>query len=118
MIEQLQKMGILKSNKSSNTTPTINTAKRRSIQTDFANLKPLKAGGALGFIGMRDTASPKEKRGKKNTRDDLESDDEEEVAKDRDSDGEGDALNENMLSPEDVKKTGEIAEGVKKIKVC
>ena len=47
-------MGILPSPKVHDK-PIVSTAKRRSVQTDFANLKPLKPGGALGFSKFRDS---------------------------------------------------------------
>jgi hypothetical protein len=107
--EQLQKMGILRPQKSA-TPKTSSSAKRRSVQSGFANLKPLKAGGALGFVGVR------EEKGKKKADDEMESDDEE-GSKGQTSDVDGEDATGNTLSPDDVKQQGEIAEGVKKIKV-
>ena len=116
-------MGILKSSKTQDK-PTSTTAKRRSVQTDFANLKPLKPGGALGFSAFRDTdvrSDTKAKSKNKENHDVMDSDE--------DDDGNGEVLEKledvdvqelsnNMLSPEDTKRQGELAEGVKKIKVC
>lgn len=111
-------MGILKSNKPSK--PTATTAKRRSVQADFANLKPLKPGGALGFGKFRDGNDPRD-TSKNNGLDAMESDDEDSVAPDKSvkpDDLESEDYKHHLLSPEDAKKQGELAEGVKKIKVC
>lgn len=114
-------MGILKSSKPDKRVSS--TAKRRSVQTDFANLKPLKPGGALGFTTFRDTSDPRDKsKSKKNGNDDeMESDEEDEVKLEgiiKTEEVEGDDFKNSMLSPEDAKQQGELAEGVKKIKVC
>ena len=104
-------MGILKTNKPT-PNPANSSTKRRSVQTDFANLKPLKPGGTIGFTGIRDEQT---RNGKVKNPDDMESDDEEdgdEKFVDADED-----FKDHLLSPEDVKKQGELAEGVKKIKV-
>ena len=108
-------MGILKPTKSEK--PTTSTAKRRSAQIDFANLKPLKPGGVTGFSQFRDASDIRDKHSKKSSLDDMESDDEEEEDN-KAADGDGDDFSNKMLSPEDAKKQGELAEGVKKIKVC
>jgi hypothetical protein len=110
-------MGILKSNKPSK--PTATTAKRRSVQADFANLKPLKPGGALGFGKFRDGNDPRD-ASKNNGLDAMESDDEDSIAPDKSAkleDADGEDYKNHLLSPEDAKKQGELAEGVKKIKV-
>ena len=114
-------MGILKTRKPVAAQPIPPPTKRRSVQNDLANLKPLKPGGALGFTGIREDASPKTKNGKGRNLDDMESDDEDDVDdKFADADTEdfkdGD-FGDSLLSPEDAKKQGELAEGVKKIKV-
>jgi hypothetical protein len=109
--EQLQKMGILKSKPSHQAKPSI-ARKRNSLQGDFANLKPLTPGGTKGFHGLRDNASPT----KGDDLDDMESD-EENPEKDVIREVEGEDFKEGILSPEDAKKQGELAEGVKKIKV-
>ena len=114
-------MGILKSSKPEK--PTSSTAKRRSVQTDFANLKPLKPGGALGFTTFRDASDPRDKSASKNSMndDEMESDEDEEVKEEgmiKTEEVEGDDFKNSLLSPEDAKRQGELSEGVKKIKVC
>ncbi|KAI9832907.1 MAG: hypothetical protein M1819_003937 [Sarea resinae] len=123
---QLQKMAILPApNPTEKTTAT--PSKRRSAQLDFSNLAPLKAGGTVGFSTFRDPdaqlPSSKYSKGKpmKKAGDDtMDSDDEDE------DDDEGvfkldapDACQDekHLLSPEDTERQGELAEGVKKIKL-
>lgn len=123
--EQLQKMGILSSPKPQDK-PATTTAKRRSVQTDFAKLKPLKPGGALGFSTFRDNEQRSSSHGNvkgktkaSDTFDAMDSDEEEDdeaVGKPEDADAQ--ELSNNLLSPEDARRQGELAEGVKKIKVC
>lgn len=97
-------------------TPT--TAKRKSFATDFSSLGPLQSFGTVGFTGYRDTTTPKNKKPSKVDKDAMDSDNDEE-----DEGGamieEGDVKDENgkYLSPEDVRKQGELADGVRKIKV-
>ena len=116
-------MGILKSTKAQDR-PSASTAKRRSTQPDFTNLKPLKAGGALGFTSFRDANSQSNAKVNPKQKDSVEamdSDDEYDGAKDvKDVLGKDDDapdFSNTMLSPEDAKRQGELAEGVKKIKV-
>ena len=109
-------MGILKSKSSQ---PSATTAKRRCVQTGFADLKPIKPGGTVGFTQFRDGGA--RSSGKKDGDDAMESDDEDEGNTKTDGvgkEGEGEVGASGMLSAEDAKKTGELAEGVKKIKVC
>ena len=112
-------MGILPTAKQDHkTTPT--TAKRRSVQTDFANLKPLNPGGAKGFTGFRDTDTrpPKVKGVKKQESDEMDSDeDDDDIQPQIKQESETQELPNGMLSLEDAKRQGELAEGVKKIKV-
>ncbi len=119
-------MSILPSTKSLEKSTTT-ASKRRSVQTDFANLAPLKPGGALGFSTFRDndprspgTATPDSKAGRKGTNgavdsDDDDEDDDEVVGKLEDVDVK--EMDTSLLSPEDAKRQGELAEGVRKIKV-
>ena len=88
------------------------------MQTDLESLKPLKPGGALGFTGIREEMTPKSKNGKGKSFDDMESDDDDE-GDDRSAAADADTedFKDSLLSPEDAKKQGELAEGVKKIKV-
>lgn len=67
---------------------------------------------------MRDQASPLERNGKVKGSDDMDSDDETSNIDDKLNDADDDEIHNNMLSPEDAKKQGEIAEGVRKIKAC
>ena len=116
-------MGILQTPKPMDKA-TSSTVKRKSIQNNIDNLKPLKPGGALGFSTFRDTDarpiksdSSKKKPAYENA---MESDEEEGDEMDKTDklvDADGEDFKNSMLSPEDAKKQGELAEGVKKIKV-
>lgn len=120
--KQLQKMGILSTPKSQDK-PTASTAKRRSAKTDFANLKPLKPGGALGFSTFRDTEtrstlSNAEGKAIKEEFSDMDSDEEDDEAVIvKSEDIELQDPSNGLLSPEDAKRQGELAEGVQKIRV-
>ncbi|KAI9867350.1 MAG: hypothetical protein M1830_005821, partial [Pleopsidium flavum] len=125
--KQLQKMSILPSAKSLE--KSIATAsKRRSVQTDFGSLAPLKPGGALGFSTFRDnyprspgSATPDSKAGRKGTNGAIDSDDDDDEADDevigKLEDVEVKEMDTSLLSPEDAKRQGELAEGVRKIKL-
>lgn len=118
--EQLQKMGILKLSKSADK-PGASSAKRRSIQADIANLKPLKPGGALGFSAFRDTDARGEAKTPRKASvpiNAMDSDEEEDVdIEPKIPEADTEEFKNTMLSPEDAKQQGELAEGVKKIKV-
>ena len=94
------------------------------MQTDFANLKPLKAGGAMGFSKFRDpkhrSASLGDTKGTSGREDsDMESDGEDET-KEKTAKGEDTELpdtSNSTLSPDDARRQGELAEGVQKIRV-
>ena len=109
-------MGILKS-KAAEETP----AKRKS--TDFSKLAPLKPGGAVGFMGYREgdkaSSSKAGKKSKKGSESDMDSDDDEDekdpVTEKADEDENNDTTH---LSPDDLRRQGDLAEGVRKIKVC
>lgn len=100
------------------------TAKRKSIPTDFANLKPLSPGGALGFSRFRDSQSRSSSGGKngaiKKDLEDMDSD-EDEVPDDSTAVKEEEVdlqdVSKAALSLEDIRRQGEISEGVQKIKV-
>ncbi|KAI9843147.1 MAG: hypothetical protein M1837_006600 [Sclerophora amabilis] len=125
---QLQKMGILPAPKDEEK-PKPTSNKRRSVQTDFSKLGPLKAGGTVGFSTFRDKdASPPAKYGRKERKgkaaegdsddedvDDVEDDKSEIVAKLEDTDTKDDV--KGLLSPEDAQRQGELADGVRKIKL-
>ena len=120
MVEQIQKMGILKPSRSTDKLGA-SSAKRRSIQADIANLKPLKPGGALGFSAFRDTDARSEVKASRKvsvTSNAMDSDDDEEIdTEPKIPETDTEEFKSNMLSPEDAKQQGELAEGVKKIKV-
>ena len=111
-------MGILASEKAQASSPV--ATRRKSTALDFGNLKPLNASaGVKNFGGYRDPAqlSPTSKKKSVDAMDsDVDDDDEvklkvEDVEDDKDIGGKG------MLSPEDALRQGELAEGVRKIKV-
>lgn len=100
------------------------TAKRKSTGIDLSGLKPLSATGTKNFAGYRDsTLSPpsrKPKSGKAKDDDamDSDADDEEETKFDEDAEEvEPKPGIKGLLSPEDARRQGELAEGVRKIKV-
>jgi hypothetical protein len=118
---QLQKMGILQTPKSEKTTTV---TKRKSLTADFASLGPLKKEGTIGFSTFRDNETrPKARRKsiKKEDVDAMDSDSEDEdtevVGKMEDIDDVEIKKENDLLSPEDAERTGELAEGVRKIKV-
>lgn len=108
-------MGILETSdkKAAVASPTT----RRKSGLDFGSLKPLDAAkGTKNFGGYRDMQSPKAKQ---KSEDAMDSDaDDEDEAREEVEDDKDVVLDKGMLSPEDVAKQGELAEGVRKIKVC
>lgn len=103
--------------------PKVVVSKRRSTQVDFSNLTPLKPGGTVGFSAFRENGGPK-KKSKAKTKvngdamedDSEEEDDETEVmGKMEDIDDKDEA--KTLLSPDDAKFSGELADGVGRIKV-
>lgn len=105
-------MGILKDSKPQDTPGFV---KRKSIQPDFSNLGPIKPGGTVGFLNFRDGTEGKRKG--KGSNDDIDSDDEDDDStpvKTEDEETKGDGLH---LSPDDVRRQGELTEGLRKIKV-
>jgi hypothetical protein len=104
-------MGIWKDPKAQETP----AAKRKSLQADFSNLGPLKPGGTVGFLNFRDQESGR--KGRKGD-DEMDSDDD-----DTDNpilgkaDAEEDKEDNKFLSPDDIKRQGELEEGVRKIRV-
>ncbi|KAI9798161.1 MAG: hypothetical protein M1833_004910 [Piccolia ochrophora] len=121
---QLQKMGILPNSQApekSAATP----GKRRSIQTDFSKLGPLKAGGTVGFSAFRDNdvTSPglgSKGTGKKGVSKDADSDEDDDVDVDREERvGDVDAKEDDKVevSAEQTEGQGELAEGLRKIKL-
>ncbi|KAF3761894.1 hypothetical protein M406DRAFT_64975 [Cryphonectria parasitica EP155] len=121
---QLQKMGVLPTSKPQPTTTP--SAKRRSGQLDLSNLGPLKTTGTVGFSAFRDQEAESTKRRKSRMKsngaasamdeDSEDDDDEPEIL------GKMEDLDEKEVksssAPEDAKFTGELAEGVDRIRVC
>ena len=74
----------------------------------------------MGFSSFREVSDPREKPSSKNGAGDaMESDDDDDLEIDRVeklAEPEGDDFKNGLLSPEDAKRQGELAEGVKKIK--
>ncbi|KAN0083285.1 hypothetical protein V8E54_002373 [Elaphomyces granulatus] len=113
---QLQKMGILKSKSQDKECST----KRRSLQPDFSNLAPLKPGGTIGFLHFRegdDKASKSGTKSKQGSESDMDSDEDEDDPVVGKADDEEAKETEPHLSPDDIRRQGELAEGVRKIKL-
>lgn len=120
---QLQKMGVL-APKPQAATPT--AIKRRSGQLDFSNLGPLKTTGTVGFSAFRDNDSQHTSRRKKSRTktngnpggmdEDSEDDDDDSelLGKLEDADTKYD---KSKLGPDDAKFTGELADGVNRIRL-
>jgi hypothetical protein len=111
----LRKMGILEVDK----TPVIVSpaARRKSGALNFGSLKPLDAAsGTKNFGGYRDgQQSPTKSKVKAADAMDSDADDEDEIKVEDEE--EKDESGKGLLSPEDALKQGELAEGVRKIKV-
>ena len=98
--------------------------KRSSAQLDFSNLAPLKPGGTVGFTAFRDmdpsfirTKAKKRSNGDVGAMEEDSDDDDEDnevVGKMEDVE---DKDVKTLLSPEDAKYQGELADGVGRIKV-
>lgn len=105
-------MGILKDPKVQDTP----AAKRKSLQADFANLGPLKNEGTVGFLNFRDHEA--RAKGHKGDGDEMESDDEDSdnpiLGKADDEEAKDDG---RFLSPDDIRRQGELADGVERIRV-
>jgi hypothetical protein len=111
-------MGILTTDKKEAVSPVAN--RRKSAPLDFGNLKPLNAStGVKNFGGYRDGAaqSPKSKAKEVNTMDSDAEDEDDVKPKVEDVDEDEKVVDNGMLSPEDALRQGELAEGVRKIKV-
>ncbi|KAL6718981.1 hypothetical protein ACLMJK_003216 [Lecanora helva] len=122
--KQLQKMGILPSSpKVHDKTPT-SQGKRRSMQADFADLKPLNPGRLKGFSTFRESTETADTNGMKKTaqkrQNDADSDDDEvDAKKEVLIKTEGDDMPDanGMLSTEDAQRQAELAQGVQKIRL-
>ncbi|CAK7201226.1 hypothetical protein SEUCBS139899_003929 [Sporothrix eucalyptigena] len=125
---QLQKMGIIQSAKGVQQTP--NDVKRKSAQLDFSNIGPLKTAGTVGFSAFRDHDSEQKKASHKrngsvaNTgamaEDSDDDDDDDQVkilGKMEDTDDKDAGKSSDKLAPEDAKFSGELADGVNRIRL-
>jgi hypothetical protein len=113
IIGQLQKMGILKPKSQDKES----SARRRSLQPDFSNLAPLKPGGTIGFLNFRDNNNRiSGAKSKRDNESDMDSEDEDDplVGKAEDEEVKD---TQTHLSPDDIRRQAELAEGVRKIKV-
>ncbi|KAL1968347.1 hypothetical protein VTN77DRAFT_1876 [Rasamsonia byssochlamydoides] len=109
---QLQKMGILKPKSEKD------GSKRRSLQPDFSNLAPLKPGGAVGFLNFREGDDGATRRkSKKGSESDMDSDDDEDDPVVNKAEEEETKEGEAHLSLDDLRRQGELAEGVRKIRL-
>lgn len=120
--KQLQKLGILPSSKVIDKPAA--SAKRKSIPMDFSGLKPLKPGGTLGFTSLRDSQLRDSSGGNngavKKELDDMDSEEDEEFNNDnalKEEELDSQDPSKAKLSPDDLKRQGEISEGVRKIKL-
>ena len=115
---QLQKMGILPTPKSEKAP---SSAKRRSIAAELPKLGPLKKEGAAGFSGFRDTGAPRARKSKRGSDDEMDSDSGDErggiIGKMEDINDADVKRDPNMLGPEDAERAGQVAEGIRKMKV-
>jgi len=100
--------------------------KRRSTRgVDFGTLNPLKSTGTVGFSTFRDNGTPKARKSSNadlggNAMVDIDSDeddDEDRVAKMQDLADKDVKDSKELLSPEDARRQGELADGVGRIKV-
>ncbi|KAL2258565.1 hypothetical protein VTK26DRAFT_8087 [Humicola hyalothermophila] len=123
---QLQKMGIMPPKQQASSPAT----KRRSGQLDFSNLGPLRTSGTVGFSTFRDKNNQPTRRRKSrksngalgssamdaDSEDDDDDDDDnnELLSKMEDVDAKYD---KSKLGPEDAKFTGELADGVNRIRL-
>ncbi|RMD40518.1 hypothetical protein DV735_g4616, partial [Chaetothyriales sp. CBS 134920] len=110
---QLQKMGILQP-KSDKPVPN---DKRRSLIGEIPKLTPLKKHGAAGFSGFRDAQPGKGKQQDDEMESDSDENDADILGKMEDANDAEDVRDSSLLSPEDTERTGQVAEGIRKIKV-
>ena len=113
---QLQKMKILEP-KSDRPVPA---AKRRSLIDGLPKLGPLKKQGTAGFSGFREGATRSSRKTKRSD-DDMDSESEDDgtdiIGKMEDINDADVKKESGLLSPEDAERTGQVAEGIRKIKV-
>ena len=111
-------MNILKPKKSTTSQAVSVNAKRKSLQAGIESLKPLQpAKNVASFKQVRDPQSPVDKNGKAKGPDDMDSDDETNVDDEKSNGADEEDVKTSLLSPEDAQKQGELAEGVRKIRV-
>ncbi|CAK7216196.1 hypothetical protein SCUCBS95973_002728 [Sporothrix curviconia] len=129
---QLSKMGIIPSAKGVQETPT--DVKRKSAQLDFSNIGPLKTAGTVGFSTFRDHDAEQKKTshkrngsvgvGASNAAMDEDSDDDDDdddqvkiLGKMDDADDKDAGKSNDRLAPEDAQFSGELADGVNRIRL-
>ncbi|KAM0322326.1 hypothetical protein ACHAQA_009616 [Verticillium albo-atrum] len=123
-ISQLQKIGVLASSKTPQPTP--GSAKRRSGQLDFSTLGPLKSTGTVGFSTFRDqeTDATRRRKARKKSignasgslQDDSDDDDDDNEVLGRMEDIDERDIG-SKLAPEDGQFSGELADGVNRIRL-
>ncbi|KIV79732.1 hypothetical protein PV11_07277 [Exophiala sideris] len=115
---QLQKMGILPSTKPEKAAPA---AKRRSIALDLPKLGPLKKEGTAGFSNFREGEGRRPSKNKRGSDDEMESEDEDDdqgiVGKMEDINDADTKKDADLLSPEDAERAGQVADGIRKMKL-
>lgn len=97
------------------------SARRKSTGLNFGDLKPLSQASSTStknFGGYRDSGAQSPKSKNAGTVDSDAEDDDDDKARDADVDDEKEVSGKGLLSPEDAVRQGELAEGVRKIKVC
>lgn len=108
-------------NSSKNTQATPGSAKRRSGQLDFSSIGPLKAGGTVGFSAFRDKDTQKKSKTRKksngNIAEDSDDDDDDDDGIQFKMDDADDKIDDKKLGPEDAQSSGELADGVNRIRV-
>ena len=116
---QLQKMGILPGAKSEK---VASSAKRRSIAAELPKLGPLKKEGVAGFSTFRDFEGRRKSKSKGASDDEMESESDDDgganiIGKMEDINDADVKKDSALLSPEDAERTGQVAEGIRKMKV-
>lgn len=115
---QLQKMGILPGAKPEKAATSV---KRRSIAAELPKLGPLKKEGTAGFSTFRDAEGRRTRKTKRSSDDEMDSDSEDDgtgiIGKMEDINDSDAKKDPGMLSPEDAERTGQVAEGIRKMKV-
>ena len=96
------------------------SARRKSLQPDFANIAPLKPGGTAGFVKFRDSderSTKSKSKSKQGSESDMDSDEDKPFSIIGKAEDEEAKEGNSLLSPDDVRQQGELAEGVRQIKV-